>query len=144
MKNKKILMLNPPYKDYFCRSARWVAKSRGRVQRHPDWMLIATAVLEKEGFDVKFVDGAVLNLKEKDIKDILCDFKPNMVVLHTTTPSIYNDISYAALVKEITNSLTVLIGPHVSVEYSDTFFKSQGAVDIIAQGEYDYTLRELA
>ncbi len=36
-----ILVLNPPYVDDFCRSARWAAKSRGRVQRHPDW--------EKEG-----------------------------------------------------------------------------------------------
>jgi hypothetical protein len=43
----KILMLNPLCVDDFCRSAGWTAKSRGRVQRHPAWMLIATAVLEK-------------------------------------------------------------------------------------------------
>ncbi len=36
----KVLVLNPPYVDDFCRSARWAAKSRGRVQRHPDGLLI--------------------------------------------------------------------------------------------------------
>ena len=56
-------MLNPPYVDNFCRSARWAAKSRGRVQRHPDWMLIATAVLEKEGHNVKFIDDVAFSLK---------------------------------------------------------------------------------
>jgi radical SAM superfamily enzyme YgiQ (UPF0313 family) len=107
-------------------------------------MLIATSILEKEGHDVKFIDGAPLNLKEKDIRDILGDFRPNMVVLHTTTPSIYNDLSYARLAKETLGALTVLIGPHPSVEYIDTFSKAHGAVDIIVRGEYDYTLRELA
>ena len=61
----RVLLLNPPYVDNFCRSARWAAKSRGRVQRHPDWMLIATGVLEKSGYVVKFIDG------RKEIKEIV-------------------------------------------------------------------------
>ncbi len=52
----KILMLNPPYLDSSCRSAGWAAKSRGRVRRHPDWMIIATAVLENEGSDARPID----------------------------------------------------------------------------------------
>jgi radical SAM superfamily enzyme YgiQ (UPF0313 family) len=139
-----VLMLNPPYGKDFCRSARWAAKSRGRVQRHPDWMLITTAVLEKAGNKVKFVDGAALNLERKDIQKIIHDFSPSMVVIHTTTPSIYNDISYASLAKESGNPTTVLIGPHVSAEYEDTFKLSNGSIDIIAIGEYDYTLRDIA
>jgi radical SAM superfamily enzyme YgiQ (UPF0313 family) len=140
----KILMLNPPYGRDFCRSARWAARSRGRVQRHPDWMLIAAAVLEKAGNDVKFIDGAALNLQRDDIAGSIKDFSPEIAVIHTTTPSIYNDISYASLIKEHVDTLTVLIGPHVSVEWEDTFSISDGSVDVIAIGEYDYTLRELA
>lgn len=140
----KILMLNPPYLEDFCRSARWAAISRGRVQRHPDWMLIAAAVLEKAGNIVKFVDGAALNLKREDIVEILRKFKPEMTVCHTTTPSIYNDISYARLAKDICDSKTVLIGPHVSALVEDTFKIADGSVDIIARGEYDYILRDIA
>ncbi|MBI4709617.1 MAG: radical SAM protein [Nitrospirae bacterium] len=140
----KVLMLNPPYGKDFCRSARWAAKSRGRVQRHPDWMLIAAAVLEDAGHEVKFVDGAALNLERDEIKNIIRDFSPSMVVIHTTTPSIYNDISYASLAKEVCRPVIVLIGAHVSAEFEDTFRISNGAVDIIALGEYDYTLRDIA
>lgn len=140
----KILMLNPPYVDDFCRSARWAAKSRGRVQRHPDWMLIATAVLEEANHNVEFLDGAALNLKNDNIEEELKQFKPEMVVLHTTTPSIYNDVSYAQLAKELYGSITVLIGPHVTAVPENTFGLAKGSVDIIARKEYDFTLRDIA
>ncbi|MFC1698148.1 B12-binding domain-containing radical SAM protein, partial [Nanoarchaeota archaeon] len=158
----KILMLNPPWVKDFCRSARWAAVSRGRVQRHPDWMLIATAVLEKEGHTVKFIDGPTCNLCKDDIVNIMKKFKPEMVVIHTTTPSIYNDIGYAKLAKLILGSnnkgsdkrgskkkknldvITVLIGPHVTAEPKNTFDIAKGSVDYIALGEYDYTLRDIA
>ncbi len=140
----RILMLNPPYVDDFCRSARWAAKSRGRVQRHPDWMLIATAVLEKAGHKVEFSDGAALNLQRADVEEKLKRLKPEMVVLHTTTPSIYNDISYARLAKELCGPVTVLIGAHVTAVPENTFDLAEGYVDIIARGEYDFTLRDIA
>lgn len=137
-------MLNPPYVDGFCRSARWATKSRGRVQRHPDWMLIATAVLEQAGHEVRFVDGAALNLKQADVRLVLEQFRPEMVVLHTTTPSIYNDASYARLAKEICDPLTAFIGPHGTAVPEDTLALAEGFVDVIVRGEYDATLRDLA
>jgi len=140
----KVLMLNPPYVDDFCRSARWAAKSRGRVQRHPDWMLIATAVLEKAGCVVKFIDGAALNLKRDAVQKECIDFKPELTILHTTTPSIYNDISCARLAKELTGCRTVFIGPHVTAVPENTFDIASESVDIIVRGEYDYALRDIA
>ncbi len=137
-------MLNPPYMEGFCRSARWAARSRGRVQRHPDWMLIATSVLEKAGNLVKFIDGAALNLSKEEIIEEMSRFSAELVVIHTTTPSIYNDISYARVAKEKGLATTVLIGPHVSVLPEDTFEYAKDSVDVIVKGEYDYTLRELA
>lgn len=139
-----VLMLNPPYIRGFCRSARWAAKSRGRVQRHPDWMLIATAVLEKAGHSVKFIDGSAQNLDMQDIKNILGNLKPELVICHTTTPTIYNDISYCKLAKEAFGCTTVLIGPHATVLPEETFKIGDGYVDIIVRGEYDYTLRDIA
>lgn len=139
----RIFILNPPFVDDFCRSARWAAKSRGRVQRHPDWLLVATAILEKENH-VKFVDGAALNLKRADIEKMVEEFQPHIAVLHTTTPSIYNDVSYAKLIKENSSSVTVLVGPHVAVEWENTFEIGGDSIDIIARGEYDYILRDIA
>jgi len=107
-------------------------------------MLIAAAVLEKAGHEVKFIDGATLNLDEAAVKKIYSEFKPEILVCHTTTPSIYNDIMFAEFSKTICNPLTVLVGPHVSVETNNTFEISKGSVDIIVRGEYDFVLRDIA
>lgn len=138
----KILMLNPAFGKDFCRSARWAARSRGRVQRHPDWMLIATAVLEQAGHKVRFVDAAALNYTMQDVQTVLEQFRPELAVIHTTTPSIYNDVEYASLCKRF-GCITVLIGPHVSALPHETFALSKD-IDAIAISEYDYTLRDIA
>jgi radical SAM superfamily enzyme YgiQ (UPF0313 family) len=140
----KIFVLNPPYVDDFCRSARWAAKSRGRVQRHPDYLLIAVAVLEAAGHKVGFLDGAALNLTEEKVTEIIRDFWPDMTVIHTTTPSIYNDIYYAEISKKMGVPLTVLVGPHVSAEPEDTLVIGKGNVDIVVEGEYDLVLKDIA
>ena len=140
----KIFILNPPYVDDFCRSARWAAKSRGRVQRHPDFLLIAVAVLEAAGHKVGFLDGAALNLTEEKVTEIIRDFWPDMTVIHTTTPSIYNDIYYAEISKKMGVPLTVLVGAHVSAEPEDTLVIGKGNVDIVVKGEYDVVLKDIA
>ena len=139
-----VLVLNPPWVEDFCRSARWAAKSRGRVQRHPDWLLIATAVLEEAGHKVRFIDGAALNMSKERVLAAAHEFRPELAVLHTTTPSIYNDIEYAKSIKALTGAYTVLVGAHVSAVPEDTLIKGGGGVDSVARGEYDYTLRDLA
>jgi len=140
----KVFMLNPPYGKDFCRSARWYAKSRGRVQRHPDWMLMAAAVLEEAGNQVGFLDGAALNSTQQEVEAAVREFRPDLTVVHTTTPSIYNDIEFAGLIKKIVGCTTALIGPHVTVLADDTFNIAGERADLIVRGEYDYTLRDVA
>jgi radical SAM superfamily enzyme YgiQ (UPF0313 family) len=140
----QILMLNPPFVDDFVRSARWDARSRGRVQRHPDYLAVATAVLLDAGLDAKLVDACAQNWSRAEVERLLRDERPALVVLHAATPSIDNDLSYCALAKETAGARTVLVGQHVTAEPEDTFRRSRGALDFIALGEYDYTLRDLA
>ena len=66
-----VFVLNPPVVKDFCRSARWAAKSRGRVQRQPDWLLTAVAVMEQAGIDVAFLDGAAMNLGREQVASAL-------------------------------------------------------------------------
>jgi radical SAM superfamily enzyme YgiQ (UPF0313 family) len=140
-----IFVLNPPVADDFCRSARWAARSRGRVQRHPDWLLTAVAVLEAAGYEVDFLDGAAMNLERQEVVSALAESRPGLLVLHTTTPSIDSDLSYASVAKELLpDCRTVAVGPHVTAEPEDTLSRANGALDVVARGEYDYTLRELA
>ena len=142
----KILILNPAYGEKFCKSARWFAKSRGRVQRHPDFLCTAIAILEQAGHWCAFVDGAAKNVSGGETEEIIKSFKPEMVVIQATTPSIYSDLEYARMCKRLAGKgcLTVMVGAHPSAEPEDTLGKAAGGLDVVARGEYDYTLRDIA
>ena len=138
----RIFIANPSYGENFVRSARWAARSRGRVQRHPDYMLIAAAVLEAKGHEVKFLDSAALNIDLESTVKIAEQFRPDLSVIHTTTPSIYNDIEHAERFKDL-GSKTVLVGQHCSALPDETILLSK-KIDFIVRGEYDCTLAEIA
>ena len=142
----KVLLLNPAYGHGFCKSARWFAKSRGRVQRHPDYLCQAIAVLEEAGHECRFIDGAAKDLSLEETRGEVEAFRPQVVVIQATTPSIYSDLGYARMCKEAVGDgcLTVAVGAHVSAEAEDTLRKSGGFLDVVARGEYDYTLRDVA
>ncbi len=141
----KVMFLNPAFGHGFCKSARWFAKSRGRVQRHPDYLCQAIAVLESSDHECQFIDGAAGDVSFEQTQTEIKTFKPDMVVIQATTPSVYSDLNYAKMCKEISeNCLTVMVGAHVSAEPEDTLEKSEGFLDAVTRGEYDYTLRDLA
>ncbi|MDO8506980.1 MAG: radical SAM protein [bacterium] len=140
----RVVYVNPPYGENFVRSARWAAKSRGRVQRHPEQALIHIAVLEEAGHKCKFIEGAACNMTEEQVLKEIKKFKPDLAIIHTTTPSIYNDIEYAKNAKKMTGCKTVMVGAHASAVPDDTLKKAKGAVDAVARGEIEYTLRDIA
>lgn len=140
----RVAFLNPMFGKDFTKSARWFARSRGRVQRHPDYLCTAAAVIEAAGHDVFLCDAQAKNLETPALLPKLKAFQPNLIVHLASTPSIDSDIAAAALCKDATGALTVLVGPHVSAEPEDTLRRAKGAIDAVAVGEYDYTLRDLA
>lgn len=142
----KVMYLNPAFGKDFCKSARWFAKSRGRVQRHPDYLCQSIAVLDAAGHECMFIDGAAKNVSLDDTRKEVESFKPDLVVVQATTPSIYSDLYYARMCKETLgdNSLTAVVGAHASAEPDDTIIKSRGFLDVVVRGEYDYTLKDLA
>src|SRR5512143_3578885 len=91
-----------------------------------------------------FIDGAALELSKENVIDDARSFMPELAVLHTTTPSIYNDIDYAKAIKNLTGAATVLVGPHVTAVPEDTLAIGEGLVDAVARGEYDYSVRDIA
>ncbi|MBU4333934.1 MAG: B12-binding domain-containing radical SAM protein [Candidatus Omnitrophica bacterium] len=140
----KVAILNPSYGDDFVRVARWAAKSRGRVQRHPEYLLIAAQALIDSGHEVLFIEAAARNLTPEQSYSIAKEFEPELLVLHATTPSIYNDIEQAKTIKAQTACKVAFVGQHASAEVENTFDLGKGVVDYILRAEYDFTLRDLA
>src|SRR3989338_6574813 len=140
----RVAILNPSFGNNFVRVARWSAKSRGRVQRHPEYLLTAAQILLDRGHDVIFVEAAARNFTPEQSYEIVENFKPDLLVIHATTPSIYNDIEQAKVIKTKTKCKVAFVGQHASAEPDNTFEISRGVVDYILRHEYDYSLRDLA
>ena len=136
-------MLNPPFFPKYSRSSRSPAVTKGGTIYYPLWLAYATGVLEKAGHEVKLVDAPAVSISEKKVLIIVRQFKPDVVVLDTSTASIYNDVEVLRKIKKAHNCFGVLVGTHVSALPSETMEMSN-AIDAVCIQEYDYTLRDLA
>ena len=144
MRKMKILMLNPPFLPKFSRFSRSPAVTKSGTIYFPIWHAYATGVLEDAGHEVKLVDAPAEGLERDDCYKIGREFIPDMVVIYTSTPSIYNDIEIGGAFKELLpNTFTVLAGPHVSALPEETL-RMDERIDAVARREYDATLVELA
>ena len=139
-----VAILNPSFGENFVRVARWAAKSRGRVQRHPEYLLTAAQVLLDRGHKVIFVEAAARNFTPEQSYEIVTQFKPELLVIHATTPSIYSDIEQAKAIKQATQCKVVFVGQHPTAEPENTFLIGRDVVDYILRGEYEYALRDIA
>src|SRR3989338_10663564 len=139
----RVAILNPSFGDDFVRVARWSAKSRGRVQRHPEYLLTAAQILLDHGHEVQFVEAAARNFTPEESFAMIRQFQPELLVIHATTPSIYNDIEQAKIIKTANKCKVAFVGQHVTAEPDNTLEIGRGVVDFILLREYDYSLLEI-
>src|SRR3989344_3564005 len=95
----RILMLNPPFLPRFSRSSRSPAVTKGGTIYYCIWLAYATGVLEKAGHECRLVDAPAENISLEKVIEIAKEFKPQMAVLDTSTPSIYNDVKVLEKIK---------------------------------------------
>lgn len=142
----KIFLVNPPFKtEYgkFSRDQRSPAITKSGTIYYPTWLASATGVLEEAGHNCKLLDCCARQLDNEATIKIIKEFNPQLVVINTSTPSIYSDSNFASLVKKaIPDVLNVFVGTHPSALPTETL-KEAKDVDYIARREYEYTLREL-
>ncbi len=145
-----ILMLNPPFKGRFSREQRSPAITKSGTLYYPMWLAYATGMLEQENFNVKLIDAPASGINEQKVIEIASGFNPSLIVIDTSTPSIYNDIRIGETLKQLltlnsqlSTPIIVLVGPHVSATPDETL-KYSNNVDIVCRGEYDYTIKNIA
>lgn len=140
----RILVMNPPFLKKYARSMRCPAVTKSGTLIYPYWLMYATGVLDEAGFVVELIDAPAEDYDLKNILRVAQEFRPNLIVIDTSTASIGNDCNVAeALKNELPDSFVILVGPHVSVLPEETLNLSK-KIDAVARKEYDYTLRDLA
>ena len=139
----KIIVINAPFIKDFCRCQRWPARTRGRALRMPDWLCYAAAVLKNEGIDTELYDFVARGWDKKKLFALLKEKKPDFLILDSTTPSIFSDLECAHIAKDAAGAKVIMVGPHATALPEETLRNSQGSVDLIALGEFDYTIADI-
>ena len=139
----KVLVLNPPYLPRFSRQSRSPCVTKGGTFYYPYYLAYATGVLEQNGHNVKLVDAVANEWDHETTLKFVKKFQPELVVIGTSTPSIYNDMSVADAIKNSLENVHVsLVGTHVTAMPEWTLKNCKA--DSVCIGEYDYTVRDLA
>jgi hopanoid biosynthesis associated radical SAM protein HpnJ len=136
----KPLFLNPPTFDDFDggAGARYQASREVTSFWYPTWLCYPAGMISGS----RVVDAPVQKLDLEDCLKIAADF--DLVVLYTSTPTLSMDIATARAVKERKPAtITLLVGPHVSVLPEESLRQGAGAIDIVCRGEFDYAIKEL-
>jgi len=139
-----VLALNPPFHSRYSRSQRSPAVIKSGVMYYPIWLAYATGVLEQDGFSVRLVDAPAVGYDLSDVLGIVDEHQPRLVVMDTSTPSIHNDVEVAEVIKShLPDVCILLVGPHVTALPEESL-RLGPAVDAVARGEYEYTVRDVA
>ena len=137
-------MLNAPFLKRYSRGQRNPGVTRSDTMYYPYWMSYATGAVEQTGVNCKFIDAPGEGWDYGEVEQKAVEFAPDLLVLDTTTPSIYNDIEVLDKLKaKFPRAKFVMVGTHATATVEETF-KLTPNLDYIARGEFDYTIRDLA
>ncbi|NOZ81742.1 MAG: radical SAM protein [Candidatus Micrarchaeota archaeon] len=137
----KVVMLNPPFLPRFSRQSRSPCVTKGGTFYYPYMLAYATGLLESEGFKVKLIDAVANNWSRKETVKFVKRWKPDLVVVDTSTPSIINDMEVADSLKPFVEHVT-LVGTHPSA--MPKWVLERCSADSVCIGEYDETIVDLA
>jgi len=138
----RILFLNPPFLPNFSRASRSPAVAKSATLYYPIFLAYATAASEAEGFETLLLDAPAMELTLRNVVERAREWKPDLIVIDTSTPSIDNDVMVASELKQATAGRVCLVGTHVSALPDETLRLSP-SLDFAAVREYDYTVRDL-
>jgi hopanoid biosynthesis associated radical SAM protein HpnJ len=136
----KTLFLGPPSFDGFDggAGARYQAKREITSYWYPTWLAQPAALVPGS----KLIDAPPHGTTTEEVLKVAKDYE--LVILHTSTPSLANDVECARRIKERNPSATVgFIGAHVAVLPEQTL-RDNPIIDFVCRHEFDYTCKELA
>ena len=137
---KKTLFLSPPSFDGFDggAGARYQAKREITSFWYPTWLAQPAALVPGS----RLVDAPPHGQTVADVLEIAKDYE--LVILHTSTPSLANDVKCAEAIKAQNPNVQIgFIGAHVAVLPEQTLRESH-VIDFVCRHEFDYTCKELA
>jgi anaerobic magnesium-protoporphyrin IX monomethyl ester cyclase len=133
-KTAKVALVNPP-------------TMKGVFHHHPYLpigLAYLAAVLEANGNEVLVLDCLASDIDHEKLKEKLFSFEPNLIGISSMTPMVPSTMLAAKVAKESCPNVTVVLGgPHATFMDRE-ILAQEPSVDVIARGEGEMTLAELA
>ncbi len=136
-----IAFLNPPFRGTYNREVRFQAVSPQKALHPPIMLGYATAICRDLGNKVDLIDAPALEIGEEQTIKRIAGLEPQYVVMLTSTASVKSDAALAKKISKETGAKTIAVGMHATAVPNDTLHRG---FDIVARGEYDYTIRDIA
>lgn len=99
------------------------------------------AVALKEGCDVRLIDAMASGETAEDLANIVRSFAPDLVLIHTTTPTFQNDALVLEQLKMAHPAVYAFVGTHVSALPEESLRRSKA--DFVFINEAEESLREV-
>ena len=138
----KTAFINPPYFPKFSRESRSPGVAKSGTLYYPMFLSYAAGAAEADGNEILLLDAPAMNLNKDTVLEKLKEFKPDLVVCLTSTPSIINDLQFVKATKETLQKPIALMGTHATAEPLETL-NLEPALDYCIIGEADYAIRNL-
>jgi hopanoid biosynthesis associated radical SAM protein HpnJ len=136
----RTLLLQGPSCEGFDGGAgsRYQARREIRSFWYPTWLAQAAALVP----DSKLIDAPPRRMSLAQVVAQAPSY--DLAVLHTSTPSFASDVKTLSALKAANPRLRAgFVGAHVAVQ-PDASLRASRAIDFVAQGEFDFTIREIA
>jgi len=142
---KKVFLIVPPTGKYIredrCQTP--IEKLKTVALRPPIDLMYVAAAFEQSDCACRLTDFPAEEKSWDDLRRAICDFRPDILVLSITTPSLALDVRAAQIAKEINPAiLTIAKGAHFNTLDVDAL-KRYPALDAVLRGEYEITCREI-
>jgi anaerobic magnesium-protoporphyrin IX monomethyl ester cyclase len=145
-KIERVLLAYPPT-GLFVRDDRCqvpVESTSAQPNKPPLDLALFAAVLEQQGIACRIMDGPAEGLGWNDFEDLVRSFRPQMLIVGVTTPTLRRDVDAFRVAKRIDPTiLTVAKGGTFSGS-ADEAFAMCPELDVALRGEAEPTVVELA
>ena len=139
----KILILNPPYHCAIIREGRCQSPQDMRKNCIPQMTLAYIAGLLEKNHDLRVLDCIASEISQKQVLDISEQFKPDLILVNSTTPTTNSDIDLIKKFKvQFPNCYTAIFGTHIS-KMHETIMKQFAFIDCAIRGEPEWTILDL-
>ena len=135
----RVLIINPPWpgKGYGTRSQNRIIKHRSdKYLQYPIFLAYSAAQLKSAGHSVVYIDSVIKDLDmEQTLKEAV-KLRPDVIFMETTTPSIEADYRSLEDLKEATDAMVIVGGPHATYFHKEVLEECK-AIDIVVRHEFD-------